>query len=130
MSDIFNFENSEFFLTPKAVIVHEPTEFNVFDRWKNLPIQEIRENFLFREIPDNKQFYFAHHNFVDSLKKELKLFYVADIINLESEAISERFSHYFSINPNLIYTRDAIITLPWIPDGYIVGRMVKKIRQL
>lgn len=126
---MFDFDNSEFSLIPKAVIVHDPTEFNVFAHLENLPIQEIRENFLFREIPDVKQFRFAHQNFANSLNKEVKTFYVADILRRKGENINERFSSYLSTNPNLVYTRDAIITLPWLPDRYIVGRMVKKIRQ-
>lgn len=126
---MFNFESSEFSLTPKAVIVHDPTEFNVFTHLGKLPSQEMIKNFLFRELPDAKQFHEAHHNFANSLNKELKTFYVADILSLAGEQIGEQFSSYISTNPNLVYTRDAIITLPWVPDRYIVGRMVKKIRQ-
>ena len=129
MSNHFDFKNSEFSLTPKAVIIHDPTESNVFAHLENLPIKEIRENFLFREVPDVEQFSKAHQNFVNYLNKELKTFYLADILRLKGEHIGERFSSYLSTNPNLVYTRDAIITLPWVTDGYIVGRMVKKIRQ-
>jgi hypothetical protein len=35
-----HFETNEFCLTPKAVIVHAPTDLNVLTHFANLPIQE------------------------------------------------------------------------------------------
>ncbi|MEG3918557.1 arginine deiminase family protein [Microcoleus sp. T3_A4] len=129
MPKLSNFEASEFSLTPKAVIVHDPSDYNVFSHLKNLPSQELQENYLFRALPDAQLFREDHQDFANSLNRELKTFYVSDILRLKGEEISQQFSSYLTTNPNLVYTRDAIITMPWVPDGYIIGRMVKKIRQ-
>ncbi|UKY47883.1 hypothetical protein [Streptomyces inhibens] len=32
-------------------------------------------------------------------------------------------------NPNQVYTRDALITFPWLPGRYIVGSMLSPIRK-
>jgi N-dimethylarginine dimethylaminohydrolase len=128
MTELSNFQLSEFSFTPKAVVVHDPTDYHVFSHLKNLPTQELQENYLFRAFPDAQQFRKAHQDFANSLTQELKTFYVSDILRLKGEEIGQQFSSYLSTNPNLVYTRDALVTLPWVPDGYIVGRMVKKIR--
>jgi|GEM_PF-2556203 len=124
-----NFEISEFSLTPKAVIIHDPNDYHVFSYLQNMPIQELQENYLFRAVPNAQQFREAHQDFANSLNRELKTFYISDILRLKGEKISQQFSTYLSTNPNIVYTRDAIITLPWVVDGYIVGRMVKEIRR-
>lgn len=129
MFNLLNCKTSEFSVTPKAVIIHDPTEFKVFAHLEHLSVKDIKENFLFREFPNVEQFSKAHQNFANSLNQEIKTFYVSDILKFKEEKISVQFSNYLSTNPNLVYTRDAIMTLPWAPDGYIVGRMVKKIRQ-
>ncbi|NEO91691.1 MAG: hypothetical protein F6K56_16190 [Moorea sp. SIO3G5] len=131
MDDVLkNNIGSEFSLKPKAVVVHDPTKFDVFTQFTHLPIEEIKEYFLFRQSPQPELLKSHHEEFVNQLKKEIKsVFYLSDILSLKPNLLNQ-WQDYLSTNPNLVYTRDAFITFPYIPEGYLTSKMGKKIRQL
>jgi len=124
------FGSSEFSTTPKAVIVHDPTEFAAFNGGFGSCNQEkLQQYYLFRDQPNVAQFHADHQEFVKTLKSLVpKVLYVSEILSQRSPAQLAKFSNYLSTNPNQVYTRDALITIPWIPNGYIVGNMGTEIR--
>lgn len=121
---------SEFSTSPKVVIVHDPTEFSAFDGgFGSCDREKLQDYYLFREQPNIKQFHLDHQDFVRTLKSLVpKVLYVSEILSERSPAQLEKFSSYLSKNPNQVYTRDALITIPWIPNGYIRGNMGTEIR--
>ncbi|NEQ65256.1 MAG: hypothetical protein F6K21_07115 [Symploca sp. SIO2D2] len=120
---------SEFSLKPKAVLVHDPTKFDVFTQFTHLTREEIQEYFLFRQSPQPELFKSHHQEFVEQLNKEVKsVVYLSDILSLKPSLLN-KWQNYLSTNPNLVYTRDAFITFPYIPEGYLTGKMGKEIRQ-
>ncbi|MGH8546961.1 MAG: arginine deiminase family protein, partial [Gammaproteobacteria bacterium] len=51
--------------------------------------------------------------------------YLAEILGASNLPL---YRDYLTRNPNHMFTHDALITVPWIPDGYLLGRMKKEIR--
>lgn len=121
---------SELSLKPKAVLVHDPTKFHAFNHLKSLQNKQIQEKFLFRELPDTNQFHEDHKDFVEKLKQEVNtVLYISEILASNSNKLENNgLNDNLYANPNQVYTRDALITLPWVPDGYIAGNMGKEIR--
>ncbi|NET43072.1 dimethylarginine dimethylaminohydrolase family protein [Okeania sp. SIO2B3] len=121
----------EFSLKPKAVLVHDPTPFGVFNQFIHIQKEEIQEYYLFRESPQPELYPSHHQEFVNALKAEIGyVFYLSDILSSSTNQLLSKWQNYLSKNPNLVFTRDAFITLPWMPDSYLPGKMGKKIRQL
>jgi len=118
---------SEHFIRPKMLIVHDPTDFDAFQDFSGINSNnELLTKFLFREHPDAEQLHDQHLNFVKNLKKHVPVTYLKEIlgsINLP------QYENFLRKNPNHMYVHDAIITIPWIPDGYILGNMREKIRR-
>ncbi len=116
---------SEHSCKPKQVIVHNPVEFGGFNCFDNS--NKITSTLLFRDKPNPVRFSEDHNNFVDSMLKEN-----LDVIKL-SELLSESerrdFQNVFFNNPNFVYTRDSLITLPWVSGGYILGNLKMPIRK-
>ena len=118
---------SEHCVKPKIILVHDPTAFAAFD---DFLILEDEDQFLaaslFRQKPDLQELHVQHAKFVGLLKEHVCVMYLSEIIGNPKVPAFERYLRH---NPNHIFTHDAIITIPWIPDGYILGNMKKPIRR-
>jgi N-dimethylarginine dimethylaminohydrolase len=117
---------SEHSIKPQLLIVHDPTEFDAFQDFPRCSSNnELLNEFLFREHPESELLRIQHLNFVESLKKHVAVKYLSEILGHTNLPIYEKFLRK---NPNHMYVHDAIITIPWIPDGYILGNMKREIR--
>ena len=118
---------SEHWVKPKMILVHDPTAFAAFD---DFLILEDEDQFLaaslFRQMPDVQELHWQHAKFVGLLKEHVCVMYLSEIIGNPKVPAFERYLRH---NPNHIFTHDAIITIPWIPDGFILGNMKKPIRR-
>lgn len=122
-----NVNFSEYAITPKYVLVHNPCEFDMFSCFKNIKGNELKSKYLFRKMPDPFLFQQQHQNYVDKLiKANLKVVYISEFLG---KKCFEEYKDIITNNPNHVYTRDSIITIPWIPDGYILGNMKSEIRR-
>ncbi len=115
---------AEFNQTPDIVIVHNPIEFGNFKFIKGN--EKNLQNFLFREIPKIELFKNQHDKFIEKLiALKLNVKYITDIL---SKKTINKFKDFFNNNPNFVYTRDAMITLPWVNGGYFLCNMGTDIR--
>jgi N-dimethylarginine dimethylaminohydrolase len=118
---------SEYSVKPQLIIVHDPTEFGAFrDFISASDDQELLATFLFREKPDVDAVHAQHAGFVEVLKQNAPVSYLKDILG---DSQTHSFRDYFTANANHIFTHDALVTLPWIPDGYLLANMKKPIRR-
>jgi N-dimethylarginine dimethylaminohydrolase len=118
---------SEHCVKPQMIIVHDPTPFTAFDDFLTIEDEEaFFSASLFREKPDIQKLHRQHADFVEVLKEHVPVMYLSEILGNSSVPI---FEHDLQTNPNHIYTHDAIITIPWVPEGYILGNMKKPIRR-
>jgi N-dimethylarginine dimethylaminohydrolase len=104
---------SEYNTKPRVMLVHSPEN--------NLALQNIREADL------------ETHNFTsipawDELNQEFELLRSAiaqndiEVVDI-SDLLDSNEAELLGQNPNSIFTRDPLITLPWIPDMAIVSNM-------
>jgi N-dimethylarginine dimethylaminohydrolase len=118
---------SEYAVKPRLVIVHNPTEFDSFSDFSSTMDRNIlMKKFLFREHPDINQMHEQHSQFVRTLQKYASVTCLHEILG---KSHLQSFKNYLCNNPNHLYAHDAIITIPWIPDGYILGNMKEHIRR-
>lgn len=116
---------SEFSLAPSAIIVHDPVETGAIKALHAVPDEEtLRSKYLFRQAPDADLFAEQHRAFVELIGQNIdQVHYLADLI-----AGDEVFDQART-NPNQVYTRDALITIPWLPEKYIAASMLAPIRR-
>lgn len=110
---------------PDAVLVHDPAPAGALEVFAVEPdLVTIRDRYLFRERPDAEEFGRQHRAFVAAVAQSgVEVRQIADL--LAGDAALEPAAG----NPNQVYTRDALVTLPWLPGRYIVGRMHSEIRR-
>lgn len=116
---------SEFAAKPEAFIVHDPFcsgGLDVFVLRKSAT--RLEEELLFRETPQAHHYARQHKEFVKTIMKcGIDIVYLANIIG-------DHPSYQITAsNPNQVFTRDSLITLPWIPKGYIAARMKPVLRR-
>jgi N-dimethylarginine dimethylaminohydrolase len=118
-------DRSEFAVTPSAVIVHDPVEAGAIAALGNVSDPELlRSHYLFREAPDPVLFERQHRDFVEIIGQNVdQVHYLSDL--LAGEATLEQASR----NPNQVYTRDALLTIPWQCGTYIPGSMLSPMRR-
>jgi N-dimethylarginine dimethylaminohydrolase len=116
---------AEFDAKPQAVIIHDPVKngsFNVIEEINDSG--SLEEKVLFRSRPDTDLYSHQHKMFADLLRRHVeKVFYLEDLVG------NHKTYEAAIKNPNQVFTRDSLITIPWIPDGYIKARMVKQLRR-
>lgn len=116
---------AEFDARPQAVIIHDPVKngsFKVIEETDNSG--SLEEEVLFRSRPDTDLYSRQHKMFADLLRR-----HVEKVFCLEDLAGNHKTYEAAIKNPNQVFTRDSLITIPWIPDGYIKARMVKPLRR-
>jgi N-dimethylarginine dimethylaminohydrolase len=118
-------QHAEFAVVPEAFVVHDPVAVGAFEAMKGINDPALLERgFLFRELP-NTHLYAEHHRaFVGLLKRHAKkVIYLQDLVGDHASFEAAR------TNPNQVFTRDALITIPWVPGGYIAARMKRSLRR-
>ncbi|MBC7790049.1 MAG: hypothetical protein H7Z74_08885 [Anaerolineae bacterium] len=121
----FRSDYAEFSAIPQAVIVHDPVATGAFATMEDIddPAQLVRE-LLFRERPEARLYARQHLAFVELLREHVeRVIYLSEIIG------EHEFFDAARANPNQVFTRDSIITLPWLPGGYITPHMAKALRR-
>ena len=114
---------SEYEASPVRVLVHDPAETRALERLLEIPADELAERSLFRAHPDPEGFAREHAALVASLgSAEVEVVRLPDIVDEHGrQALDE--------NPNHVYTRDAAITLPWLPGQFVRGAMRQPVRR-
>jgi N-dimethylarginine dimethylaminohydrolase len=110
-------------LRPSAIVVHNPVTagaFHAFDRIGD--DNRLESELLFRERP-HPQLYSEHH---DILVRKIathvdRVFFLTDLIGLDPPV--DHLAAHLADNPNQVFTRDSLITLPWAPDAYFCAQM-------
>jgi len=116
---------AEFETKPEAVIIHNPVETGSFKIMEEINDSGMLEDkILFRSRPYTDLYSQQHKIFADLLGKHVKKVYC-----LEDLAGNHKTFEAAKENPNQVFTRDSLITIPWIPDGYIKARMAKPLRR-
>jgi N-dimethylarginine dimethylaminohydrolase len=114
---------SEYDASPVRVLVHDPAETRALERLLDIPADELAERSLFRAHPDPERFGREHAALVASLESAgIEAVRLGDIVDEHGRRALER-------NPNHVYTRDAAITLPWLPGCFVRGAMRHPIRR-
>lgn len=114
-------------MRPNKVLIHNPLPYGGFKCFDHKHNDDIQKDILFRSKPDPELFSEQYNAFVSTLENTgLEVISLSEILGHD---MVMKFVEEFSINPNFVYTRDALITLPWEPEGYIRGSMQKLIRQ-
>ncbi len=116
---------AEFDARPEAFLVHDPVPHGalaVMDGPSDP--RAFEETTLFRSRPDPTAYGAQHGAFVDLLRAHApRVIYLADLVG-DHDAFRAAGS-----NPNQVFTRDSLITTPWVPDGYVRARMAKPLRR-
>ncbi|MGK5545002.1 dimethylarginine dimethylaminohydrolase family protein [Streptomyces sp. URMC 127] len=109
---------------PEVILVHDPVPFGALEALQETPAAEMEERMLFREQPDTERFAVQHRAFTKAIADAGVAYrYLADLVE-EAECFSAAYT-----DPNLMFARDAAITLPWSPDVYLPSRMAKPLRR-
>jgi len=118
---------SEHRVTPDLIIVHNPCEFEGFQHFTSANTSdELLEQFLFRDHIDVEHYHDQHTQFVSTLTNHVQTKYLSEILD-PTELSSCRAS--FQNNPNHVFTHDALLTIPWLPNRFILGNMKKPLRR-
>lgn len=109
---------SEFEALPDAVIVHDPVTSGAFDAMSRVSPELLEEEYLFRQLPDRKLYAIQHREFVTEVSK-----HVPHVIPLRTLLADYPDTDALLSDPNQVFTRDSLITIPWVPEGYIAARL-------
>jgi N-dimethylarginine dimethylaminohydrolase len=116
---------SEFSAAPGALLVHDPVAAGGLGAMCAARENgELEREWLFRELPEEARYARQHRAFVETLRANAsQVLYLADLVgDTDAYAISSR-------NPNQVFTRDSLITIPWAPAGYIGARLKEPLRR-
>lgn len=115
----------EFAVAPDAVIVHDPVQSGAFAAMHGVKDPCVLErDFLNRESPDTQAYSGHHAQFVAELRRHVKrVFYLHELVG------DQPCYRLTRTNPNHVFTRDSLITIPWLPGGYIGARMKPRLRR-
>jgi N-dimethylarginine dimethylaminohydrolase len=114
---------SEFAAPPIRMLVHDPAQTEALTTLARRDGRESSQRYLFRAIPDRDGFAREHASLVASLRE-------AGVVAVElADLLAESDRRRLDGNPNYVYTRDPVITLPWLPGWFIRGAMRRSIRQ-
>ena len=114
---------SEYDASPVRVLVHDPAETGALERLVEIPAEELAQRSLFRAHPDPEGFAREHAALVSSLESA-----GVEVVRL-LDFVDEHGRRALVANPNHVYTRDAAITLPWLPGRFVRGAMRRSVRR-
>ena len=113
---------SEYEAAPVRFLVHDPAKTRALQLLLEIPADELTERSLFRAHPDPQRFANEHAALVEWLESAgIEAVRLADVVE-------ERGRRALDANPNHVYTRDAAITLPWLPGRFLRGAMRQPVR--
>ena len=111
---------------PEAFLVHNPVSAGAFRAFD--PVRDdsrLESELLFRGRPDPTLYSEHHEILVRTIAAHVdRVIYLADLIGQDPS-----FDHA-AANPNQVFTRDSLITLPWLPEGYFCSRLKPPQRRL
>ena len=107
-------DRSEFCTPPTRILLHHPKHGNSL---KSLTREQLRElNFL--DLPEPEALHREYDRFASVIGNHVDVLYLGEILREDEEYQSEAVR-----NPNLMFTRDSSITLPWQPELFIPARL-------
>jgi len=110
---------------PEAVIVHDPVPHGALEPLLAEPDRErMQERFQFRDWPDPERFSAQHRAFAAAVESA-----GTRVLQLAELLADDPAGEALAANCNQVYTRDAVITLPWQPGAYVAGRLKAPIRR-
>ncbi|HVM16303.1 MAG TPA: arginine deiminase family protein [Gaiellaceae bacterium] len=115
---------SEFAATPARVVVHDPSPTGALDALAAVPADELKERTLFAAHPDAAAFAEQHAALVRAIEEA-----GVEVVRLDELVAGSDVWRHVAANPNQVYTRDSVITLPWLPGAYVAGAMRVPIRR-
>jgi N-dimethylarginine dimethylaminohydrolase len=107
-------DRSEFCTLPKRILLHHPQHGNSLETLTHERLREL--NFL--EFPDSEALHREYDQFASNIGNFVETLYLDEILKDDPDYRSEA-----ARNPNLMFTRDSSITLPWQPDLFIPARL-------
>lgn len=115
----------EFAAIPEAFIVHDPVRAGAFRAMRGIDDPGVLEaEFLYRSAPDPGLYGAQHARFVAELRRHVgRIYYLEELVG------DDRSYALTGDNPNHVFTRDSLITIPWVPGGYIGARMRPPMRR-
>jgi N-dimethylarginine dimethylaminohydrolase len=116
---------AEYDARPAAVLVHNPVTAGAFSAFDRIGDDDrLESELLFRSRPD-PALYSAHHDvLVRTIAARIdRVVFLTDLIG--GDPLATRLS----TNPNQVFTRDSLITLPWMPDGFFCARLKPQLRR-
>ncbi len=117
--------NSEHNQLPACIVVHNPYRANslryISDKNKDV--------FLYTERPDPEIFSIEHEVFCRTIEANAVTTIELTELLKASPYVSQLL-HLLSVNPNQVYTRDALITFPWAPDHCLISVMKEPVRRV
>lgn len=104
---------------PQAIVVHDPVAagaFHAFDRVND--DNRLEPDLLFRARPDAARYAAEHALFVRTIAA-----HIDRVVHLHSLIGGEPAFEPARTNPNQVFTRDSLITLPWCPEAFFCARL-------
>jgi N-dimethylarginine dimethylaminohydrolase len=108
---------------PVRFLVHDPAEMRALERLLEISARELTRRSLFRAHPDPERFAREHAALVGLLEST-----GVDAVRL-ADVVDEGGRRALAENPNHVYTRDAAITLPWLPGRFLRAAMRHPVRR-
>jgi N-dimethylarginine dimethylaminohydrolase len=112
MLDTTNY--SEFCAAPRNILLHHPRHGNSLQSLSESCLRDL--NFLAR--PDCTALYEEYDAFAAEIGSHVEPLYLGDLLKDDPDYHAEA-----AANPNLMFTRDSSITLPWAPELFIPVRL-------
>jgi N-dimethylarginine dimethylaminohydrolase len=104
---------------PRAMIVHDPVAAGAFKAFDEIADDSnLETDLLFRTRPDTA-LYAAHH----AILVRTIAVYIERVIYLRDLLGAHPSSASIAANPNQVFTRDSLITLPWAPKAFFRARL-------
>jgi N-dimethylarginine dimethylaminohydrolase len=107
-------ERSEFDTPPERVLLHHPQHGKALAELTQDRLREV--NFL--DFPDSAAFHHEYDCLAEHIGSHVETLFLGDILKNDPDFHAEA-----ATNPNLMFTRDSSITLPWQPDLFIPARL-------
>jgi N-dimethylarginine dimethylaminohydrolase len=103
---------------PAAILVHNPVAAGAFRIFDGIGDDRVESELLFRTRPD-PALYSEHHDvLVQTIAAHIdRTFSLIDLVG------DDPVVEHLAVNPNQVFTRDSLVTLPWAPDGYFCARL-------
>jgi N-dimethylarginine dimethylaminohydrolase len=104
---------------PHAVLVHDPVAAGAFQSFDSVAEdRRLEPELLFRSRPDKPLYTEQHKALVRTIAAQIdRAIYLHELVGDDPS---------FDLacgNPNQVFTRDSLITLPWAPDAYFRARL-------